>query len=70
MHFSPTGHLLASSSRDQTVRLWTPNVKGDVTVFKGHTSTIREVQFSRDGESLLTCSDDKSIKVFLLDFKG
>lgn len=35
-----------------------------MTVFKGHTSTIRQVQFSGDGESILTCSDDKTIKVW------
>ena len=38
--------------------------KGDVTVFKAHTSTVRGVQFSKDGESLITCSDDKTIKVY------
>ena len=54
---------MASCSRDKTVRLWTPNVKGDVTVFKAHTSSVRSVEFSGDGEQLLTASDDKSIKV-------
>lgn len=37
--------------------------KGDVTVFKAHTSTVRTVQFARDSESLLTASDDKTVKV-------
>ena len=45
------------------MRLWTPNVKGDVTVFKAHTSSVRSVEFSGDGEQLLTASDDKSVKV-------
>ncbi|TPX67922.1 hypothetical protein SpCBS45565_g03476 [Spizellomyces sp. 'palustris'] len=38
--------------------------KGDVTVFKAHTSSVRTVQFSRDGDSLLTASDDKTIKLW------
>lgn len=26
VNFSPSGHLLASGSRDKTVRIWVPNV--------------------------------------------
>ena len=38
--------------------------KGDVVVFKAHTSTVRTVQFSHDSEQLLTASDDKTVKVW------
>ena len=37
--------------------------KGESTVFKAHTATVRCVDFSGDGQSLLTASDDKTIKV-------
>ncbi|KAJ3006890.1 POC1 centriolar protein A, partial [Thoreauomyces humboldtii] len=36
----------------------------DVTVFKAHTSAVRAVQFSHDGNALLTASDDKTIKLW------
>ena len=37
--------------------------KGESTVFKAHTASVRHVQFSLDGQSLLTASDDKTVKV-------
>ena len=32
-------------------------------MFKAHTATVRSVDFSDDGQSLLTASDDKTVKV-------
>ncbi|XP_010850056.1 PREDICTED: POC1 centriolar protein homolog A isoform X2 [Bison bison bison] len=64
VNFSPSGHLLASGSRDKTVRIWVPNVKGESTVFRAHTATVRSVHFCSDGQSLVTASDDKTVKVW------
>lgn len=67
---------MASASRDKTVRLWTPNIKGASTAFTAHSATVRSVNFSSDGNFLVTAADDKSVKVwnahqqrFLLSFK-
>ena len=32
-------------------------------MFKAHTATVRSVDFASDGQTLVTCSDDKTIKV-------
>jgi centriolar protein POC1 len=51
---------------DNTVRLWLPNARGDSSVLKGHSATVRSVRFSPDGHTLLTASDDKSVKLWSL----
>lgn len=38
--------------------------RGDVTTFKAHVNTVRSVTFSHDGETILSSSDDKSIKLW------
>lgn len=59
----PSGNLIASGSRDKTIRLWLPTVRGECTVVKSHTGAVRSVDFSPDGQHLLSASDDKTIKV-------
>ena len=63
---NPLGDIIASSSTDHTVRLWTNAVGGKNKILKCHPSPIRSVDFSSDGKLLMTGSNDKTIKIFEL----
>ena len=61
---NPDGNIIASSSNDGTVHLWTNTVNGKYRLLKCHPSPVRSVDFSNTGKYLLTGSNDKTIKIF------
>ncbi|MGH3802331.1 MAG: WD40 repeat domain-containing protein, partial [Pseudonocardiaceae bacterium] len=66
--FSPDGHTLATSSDDQTVRLW--NVTGPAhptplgQPLTAHTDYVNSVVFSPDGHTLASGSGDQTVRVW------
>jgi len=64
---------LASASYDNTIKLWFPGSSIKTKTIKGHTATVKSVDFFADGKTLLSASDDKSVKLWDIDtlkFKG
>uniref|UniRef100_B8HUE8 Serine/threonine protein kinase with WD40 repeats n=1 Tax=Cyanothece sp. (strain PCC 7425 / ATCC 29141) TaxID=395961 RepID=B8HUE8_CYAP4 len=55
---SPAGHLLASASDDQTVRLWDINTAAVIRVLAGHQRGVKTVAFQAGADLLLASGGD------------
>lgn len=62
--FSFDGRLLASGSRDYTVRLWNSSTGLLLHTLEGHLDFVRSVAFSPDGRLLASSSADKTVRIW------
>ncbi|MEV8437480.1 NB-ARC domain-containing protein [Actinosynnema sp. NPDC051121] len=62
--FSPDGALVATSSDDQTVRLWRIADGAPHGVLSGHSGGVWTCAFSPDGALLATAGDDRTVRLW------
>ncbi|BAY20241.1 WD-40 repeat-containing protein (plasmid) [Anabaenopsis circularis NIES-21] len=64
--FSPNGQIIATASRDETIKLW--NIDGTLLkTLQGHSAGVTSVSFSPNGQIISTASSDKTIKLWSID---
>lgn len=56
--------LVASGSRDKTIRLWDAATWESIGVLTGHEAEIESIAFSRDGKSLASSDESGSIRLW------
>jgi WD40 repeat protein len=62
--FRPDGKIIASSSSDNTVRLWDASSGAQVgEPLKGHSGAVISVAFSPDGKIVASGSEDKTLRM-------
>jgi WD40 repeat protein len=66
--FSPDGNIVASGSRDETVRLWDAPTGDSIGTLKGHDDLVDRIAFSPNGKYLASAGDDNNVFLWNVDF--
>ena len=66
LSFSPDGKMLASASKDNTVRFWNLD-SPQFTIRKGYNSIAKSISFSHDSQTIALTSNDNTMRLWNRD---
>jgi WD40 repeat protein len=71
--FHPHKQYFATASQDKTIKIWDKNTFAllkviDFTRYNGHQNSVNKLFWSRYNNLLVSCSDDRSLKVWQINF--
>jgi centriolar protein POC1 len=69
LSFNADGGYLASGGNDGKIFITKHNAKCEGIQFKAHAAPIKSAVFSKDGNRLLTASDDKCAKLWTINYR-
>jgi len=65
--FHPLYDILATASKDSSIKLWESESGEIEKTLKGHTKKINSIDFNRMGTMLASCSQDSTIKIWNME---
>ncbi|XP_072034460.1 apoptotic protease-activating factor 1-like [Amphiura filiformis] len=67
--YSPSDGVIAGGLSDFSVWLWDSHTFKPLTVYKGHTSWVLSVSFDKEGQKLVSASDDQTVMIWKVSDK-
>jgi WD40 repeat protein len=64
--FSPDSKLIASGSKDKTIKIWQVNTGKEAITLEGHSDDITSIIISADNKIIASGSKDKTLKLWAL----